>query len=324
MFVASTAAPTVTSVTDVASDQGGRVRLLFARSPFDHLGSGTPITGYKILRRQVVAGLLATAGSVTDRRGADPASTQLLGWDELAMITATGDDFYQVVVPTLADSNGAGFHHAVFLARALTATPTTYYDSAPDSGYSVDNLPPVPPAPFTAEYAAGATQLHWGDNTEPDLWHYKLYRGSSAAFTPSADNLIANVSATDYADVGPAGSYYKLSAVDVNGNESACALVTPGGTLDVGSGTIAFALDRVPNPSRDGRLAVTFSLPSGARATLEAMDVSGRRAAVCEVGSLGAGRHTIQLADRRLAAGIYFVRLTQGERFAIMRATVLE
>jgi hypothetical protein len=324
-FVASTAAATLTSVMDVPKDQGGQVRLIFGRSPFDYVGSGTPITGYKILRRQIVAGLAAAAGPASLRPGASPTNAQLLGWDELTTITATGDDVYQVVVPTLADSNSSGFHYTVFLARALTATPTTYFDSAPDSGYSVDNLPPVPPAPFTAAYAAGATNLHWGANAEPDLWYYRLYRGSSAGFTPGAGNLIASRSDTGYVDPGNAGSYYKLSAVDVNGNESGYSLVTPAGTLDVPGGPLTFALERMPNPSLGGRLTVTFSLPDDARARLEVIDVSGRRAVAREVGSLGAGRHTIQLAaDQRLSPGFYVVRLTQGARVAIARVSVLE
>ena len=127
-------------------------------------------------------------------------------------------------MPTLADSNSSGFHKSVFFVRALTATPTTYYDSAPDSGYSVDNLPPVPPAPFTAAYTSGATRLHWGASSEPDFWYYKLYRGNSAGFATNAGSLVVSKSDTGYVDTGAAGSYYKLSAVDVNGNESNLAL----------------------------------------------------------------------------------------------------
>lgn len=228
-FVASTAAAQFTSLTDVRNDQGGQLRLVFARSPFDYVGSGTPITGYKVLRRAIVAAP-AAAVRPDGRSSARPDHADLLGWDELATVTATGDDYYQLVVPTLADSNSSGVHRNVFLTRALTAVPTTFYESPPDSGYSVDNLPPAPPAPFTAAYAARATNLHWGVNSEPDFWYYKLYRGTTAAFVPTAGNLIANTSETGYVDVGPAGSYYKLSAVDVNGNESGYTLLSPTGT----------------------------------------------------------------------------------------------
>ena len=109
-----------------------------------------------------------------------------------------------------------------------------YWSSAPDSGYSVDNLPPVAPAPFTGNFSAGATHLHWGENREPDLAGYRLYRGSSAGFVPGPGNLIAAKPDTGYSDAGPAGNYYRLSAVDIHGNESGFALLTPANTSDVG------------------------------------------------------------------------------------------
>jgi hypothetical protein len=251
----------------------------------------------------------------------------LVGWADVATVTATTDPEYNVVVPTLADSNATGSNPATFLVRALTGTPGVYYDSAPDSGYSVDNLPPAPPAPFTAAYASGATHLHWGASSEADLWYYRVYRGSTAGFVPGPGNLIATCSDTGYVDAGPAGSYYKLSAVDVNGNEGGYALVTPGGTTDVApSGPVAFALEGVrPNPTHGEALSVWFALPSAAPARLELVDVSGRRVAAREVGSLGAGRHVVALSEGcSLPAGLYLLRLTQGASVRVARVAVLD
>jgi hypothetical protein len=232
-----------------------------------------------------------------------------------------------MVVPTLADSNGTGLHLATFMVRAATATPSVYFDSAPDSGYSVDNLPPVLPAPFVAAYLSGATHLHWGANAEADLWYYKLHRGASAGFTPTPGNLIATPGDTGYVDIGPAGSYYKLAAVDVNGNVSGYVALGPGGTVDVADGaSLVFALEGVrPNPSRSGRLSVAFALPSGSPARLELLDVSGRRVEVRDVGALGAGRHTVDLGtERKMPAGLYLVQLTQGANRRTVRAIVIE
>ena len=100
-----------------------------------------------------------------------------------------------------------------------------------------------------------------------------------------------------------------------------------GGTVDVpAEATLAFALDPVrPNPSRGGALTVHFSLPSAAPARLELLDVAGRRIAAREVGSLGAGRHAVALADDvRLAPGIFFARLRQGANIRTLRLAVLE
>jgi hypothetical protein len=121
-----------------------------------------------------------------------------------------------------------------------------YWDSAPDSAYSVDNLPPGPPAPVAAAYSGGATHLHWGVSPEPDFAVYRVYRGSSAGFVPGPGNLLATPSDTGYADPGAAGSYYKISAVDAHGNESQFALITPQTTSSVPGGPFTGELSLAP------------------------------------------------------------------------------
>jgi hypothetical protein len=95
--------------------------------------------------------------------------------------------------------------------------------------------------------------------------------------------------------------------------------VVPGNT------GIAFALQGVrPNPSRGEVLTVSFSLPSTQPATLELLDVTGRRIVQREVGSPGAGPRTLDLREgQRLAPGLYLVRLTQGTNTRTTRAVVL-
>jgi hypothetical protein len=270
---------------------------------------------------------LVGARATIARPASQPASVQVAGWDFVMTVPATTDDSYQVTVPTFADSNATGFHRAVLFVRAATASPGAYYDSSPDSGYSVDNLPPAPPAGFVAAYQAGATHLHWAASSEADLWYYRVYRGSSAGFVPGPSNMIAARSDTGYVDAGAAGAYYKLSAVDVSGNESGFALLTPGGTTDViGGGAAAFALGEVhPNPGPGDRLSVEFVLPNAAPARLELVDVGGRRVAAREVGTWGPGRHTVDLASgHHVAAGVYLVRLTQGPNARVQRIVVIE
>jgi hypothetical protein len=83
-------------------------------------------------------------------------------------------------------------------------------------------------------------------------------------------------------------------------------------------------LSRVfPNPANAG-LYVSFALPSTAPATLELLDIAGRRVNARAVGSLGPGSHVVDLAERvRLASGLYFVRLSQGGRTLTARAAVV-
>jgi hypothetical protein len=291
--------------------------MTFNASPFDYLDSPTPIANYLLYRK--IDTSPQAAPNVA--RAAVPSAVELAGWDFLVTIPATADNVYEVVVPTLI--NGAG-NLSTFFVRATLSTPGLYYDSPQAQGYSLDNLPPGPPAPFVGNYSSGAAHLSWGENLEPDLANYRLYRGSSAGFVPGPGNLVTTTAGTAFNDVGPAGGYYKLSATDVNGNESAYTLLSPGGTTGVDGGPVAFGLGRLPNPIVGGRLTVNFGLPSAEHATLEMLDVSGRAVARQDVGALGAGGHAVTLGDGApLPAGMYFVRLTQGRHIATARVSVL-
>ena len=104
-------------------------------------------------------------------------------------------------------------------------------------------------------------------------------------------------------------------------------LVIAAASVDVAdSGTGSFALEAVqPNPTTSGHMNVVFVLPVAAPARLELVDVRGRMIAVRDLGSLGAGRHVVDLAgERKLVAGIYLVRLTQGSVQRTTRAVILD
>jgi len=327
--------PDVATIADVKNDQGRSVRLRFTASAFDYGDSPTPITSYGIYRKvnSALAMIAARGGETAPPRAAAataatplPDELAIAGWDYVQSVPAHGESVYETVVPTLADSNDTGFHRATFFVRAQTATPSVFYDSAPDSGYSVDNLAPAPPALFTAAYAAGATHLHWSVSPEPDFGYFALHRGTTSSFTPGPGTLVATPVDTGHVDVGPAGRWYKLAAVDVNGNVSGYALLGPGGTLGVpGAESIELALmGPRPNPARAGRFTVSFALPSGVPAKLELMDIGGRRVRSREVGGFGPGLHAIDLSvGEPLPAGIYLLRLTQGSAARSMRMTLL-
>jgi hypothetical protein len=90
--------------------------------------------------------------------------------------------------------------------------------------------------------------------------------------------------------------------------------------------TLAFALDPVrPNPARGGAMTVRFTLAGEAPASLELLDVAGRRVVARNVGSLGAGTHSLSLGgDLRLAPGVYMVCLRQGSSLRTTRVAVVE
>ena len=86
----------------------------------------------------------------------------------------------------------------------------------------------------------------------------------------------------------------------------------------------AFALRGVsPNPVV-GTASLRFSLPDGSPAALEMLDVAGRLVWSRDVGELGPGDHAVNIiGEAQLPRGIYFVRLRQGPRLAVVRVTIL-
>lgn len=104
------------------------------------------------------------------------------------------------------------------------------------------------------------------------------------------------------------------------------SFTAPQSALAVGPGAPAgLRLDGfVPNPAtRNAR--VSFSLAGGAPATIEIVDVGGRRVAAQRYEASESGAHSIALAPScGLAPGLYFVRLTQGTHVLTARGTIMK
>ena len=87
--------------------------------------------------------------------------------------------------------------------------------------------------------------------------------------------------------------------------------------------TSAPLAQRRPRLLSDG-VGGVFSLRDGSPATLELLDVSGRRVASRRIETLGAGGHVVRFGEAsRLAPGIYTARLTQGGRAVAAHVAVV-
>ena len=323
------AAPLITEARDVAHDQGGRLKLSWRASYID-VEPAFGITDYRVWR-SVPTHLAFASGAAPRERTTDadeaaatgkllvePSASLDYAWEYVVTSPAAGLPSYSVVLDTESDSTGTGNPRTAYRveARATTARTSPRWFSAPDSGYSVDNLAPLMPAPLTGQYAAGTTRLHWNRNTETDLAGYRLYRGGSLAFVPSPSNFIAALPDTGAADAAGAPYVYKLTAVDVHGNESPVATLIPSGTLGVGDGATLAALSFAapsPNPAR-GSATLRYSLSTRGHVKLALFDAAGRRVVTVAEGVMEAGEHSATLAlrddaGRELPAGLYLARL---------------
>ena len=320
--------PVSAGVRDVPNDQGGRVKLSWSASYLDV----DPVYGvfdYVVWRSvppsALTAQLLLARGATHDAAEAAADGRYLIltnagadyYWESVATQMAAGLAGYSIPVATLSDSIAASNPRTAFMveARSSTYLSSPHWFSAPDSGYSVDNLPPAVPAPFVGQYAAGTTSLHWNRNTEADLAGYRLYRGTSVGFTPGPGNLLAALPDTGYADAAGAPYIYKLTAIDSHGNESLVATLIPSGTVGVADAAplaLSFAAPS-PNPAR-GAATLNYTLSRAGHVQLSVYDAAGRRVQVVRDGELPAGAHreSYLLRDetgRDLASGLYLVRL---------------
>ena len=338
--------PQLTDVRDVPNDNGGKVFLTWLASNLDN-PQDHAITGYRVWRRIPPAlAMEAASRSVRSSAGAsaapDARTTEIDGkfavrrierngnlevtyWEALVTLPAEFLAGYGYTAPTTQDSIHDSNPYTAFFVTALTAQSYVFYESNIDSGYSVDNIRPHRPNSFEATFDASGAALQWEANSETDLAGYRIYRGPNSGFEPSNDNLIATTSDPAYVDGSGSQLFaYKLTGVDIHGNESDPALIEPSAQLGIDPASFRLSLDRARFDAGARRLLVDLTLPGAAPATLELLDLGGRRIESRRIEALGAGHHQIELGTgSELRPGMYFVRLIQAGRSLTAKTVVL-
>jgi hypothetical protein len=331
--------PEITQVTDVPHDQGGQVQVEWTASYLDTFPV-FDIAQYTVWRRvpnalaQAEGGPIAPGAVARLRDGrvirAGVQGTQAVYWQLVGTQAARGLPGYSYVAATTSDSLPGANPYTSFMVMAEESGGIPYWMSAADSGYSVDNLAPPTPSPFTGTYTSGTSYLQWGASPVSDFAEFRLHRGHTAGFTPDAGNLVVAQSGAGYVDAAGGPCYYQLCAVDVHGNVSPYAFLQPSGTAD----TPVPALPRelalsppAPNPLR-GSATLTLALPRAADVTLAIFDQQGRRVRTLVSGARPAGEHAIVWdgrddAGHAVVSGIYFVRCEVAGRTITRRIVAL-
>jgi len=309
-FSGTAAEPVITSIVDIGNDQGRRVKVRFSRSGGDDGTASHPVTSYEAYRRD-------DAPPETAAGSRDPvvlSRRELLddGWTEAGTVAAHARPSYGIDVPTIGDSTVAlGQYYSAFFIRASTAAPATYFDSTPDSGWSLDNLAPGVPGSFA--YTTG--QLSWDESTAEDFDYFTVYGSNTDAFGAAT--------AVDYA-VSPAldvtGSpyvFYFVTATDFSGNEGKPARVN---TLSGTGGTpesYVFSVSNYPNPFNP-RTTVSYTVPSRGEVTIAIYDARGARVAtLLSNEERAAGAYRVEWDGRTdagvtVSTGVYFARIEHG------------
>jgi hypothetical protein len=300
----------ISSIGDVPNDQGGRVKVQFFASGYDLPDSPTPVTQYELYLRDDPLPMLARRGEGAAARPSVPSAPD---WIYVGSVPAHHEGEYLTLATTLADSTVTnGMHYSVYFVRAATSDPGLYFDSPPDSGYSLDNLAPGVPQAL----ALGGGVLTWDDSAASDFDYFAVYGGGTASF--AAASLIGyTVSPTMDVSTDPY-AYYFVTATDFSGNEGSPAV------LDTSTGIVHTPLGSTlsvtcyPNPFNP-TTTIEYVVPRTGRVRIDIFDASGSRVRTILDEEQEAGTYTTTWEARDdhgapMSSGVYFLRVAQDRR----------
>lgn len=171
-----------------------------------------------------------------------------------------------------------------------------------------------------AEIVSGHPRLTWysadGANEQMNLYR-RAVPGDWALVGPIRANGTGMITYTDVDAV--AGRSYEYQIGLLNGaTETKLGRVW----VDVPA-TESFAIRSLSSGSANGELKFAVTLPAAGPAQLELLDVSGRRIAGQDLGTLGVGSHTVSFASSVAKSGVYWARLSQAGHMASTRIVVV-
>lgn len=182
-----------------------------------------------------------------------------------------------------------------------------------------DGVTSALPSLISAESTPGAVALRWSVSGSQGGERVER-RQAHDEWAPAGTARLVSPDLLEFTQSGlEEGRYAFRLLTSVEGRSQA----TPEVWLDVESGAPLRLSGFRPNPASSAATLV-FSLPDDRAARLELIDVKGRVVHSRDIGGLGPGSHSLTLSnDARLAAGMYWIRLTHPERTLIAKGLVL-
>ena len=288
--------PRITSVTDVPDDQGGRVYISFLKSFFDQPDETNQM--YTVFRYDMIDN--------------NPE------WVVVGSGAAIGDGSYTYEVSTLVDSTSEGDGMTEF--KVVASMDEGHFHSAPESGYSLDNIAPGVPEGLMAVIVEDGIQLSWEMSDEEDFQYFVLEKSTDEAFTePEAFEMVD----TTYLDLDyilNESNYYRLAAVDHAGNMSEYSSVVDIAVLSIDLDLIpdVYALHQnYPNPFNPVT-TLRYDLPEDAMVSIRIYDVMGRRVKSLVNTTQTAGYRSVRWDATNsfgepVSAGMYIYMIQAGE-----------
>jgi hypothetical protein len=332
----------IISITDVPNDQGKQVRLAWDGFPGDGVSSD-PVTNYSLWRRVDNVAGKAAGLAVSKAELLAQAKPENVGkrfnvaqsgwWDFVGIVPAVQNSVYSTVVPTLFDSTSAGIVWSYFFVAGHRRSGQTL-ETAPDSGYSVDNLAPFAPSNFALSVLNNKVGLRWADPVDEDFQYFAVYRGTTANFDPKGTKPLATIVGTNFTDTDvKIGDkyYYTVSAFDFAGNESKYpqALLANITSVEEKGGGVptAYALEQnYPNPFNP-ETTIKYQLPGASHVRLSVYTALGQEIRLLVDYSQPAAYHQVvwdgrDNAGNLMPSGVYFYRLVT-DKYTAMKKMVM-
>ncbi len=329
--------PWIFEAEDVPNDQGGRAMLTFTASRLDSYAE-EGIQYYSVWRQLGMPGMQALIDAGTKETSPAMVGPEFEGeayrflslegamaaFEWLANVDAHEMPEYSYAAATLYDSTAAdpGIHTFMVSAHYY---PATFWDSPPVVAYSVDNLSPCVPLALAGEqsFAPTGMDLTWDPNIEADLGEYNIYRDIGSSFEPGAGNLIATTCDENLFDGDwgwDVGFCYKVSAMDIHGNESDFAVLCSGevtGDDPMPVPDKTFLGQNFPNPFNP-ITTIGFGIKESGYVSIRIYDAAGRLVTTLVDEVRPAGRYTTEWTGKSadgssVSSGVYFYKLTSKE-----------
>ncbi|MBI5170155.1 MAG: VCBS repeat-containing protein [Candidatus Eisenbacteria bacterium] len=326
-------------IADLAvANSGASSVSMFLGAGSGGVGNGTfPVSGTSVSVNSNPRGLVVTdwnGDGVPDLAVANSSTTA----KTMSMLTGKGDGTFNAAVTSaantkawaiaLGDFNGDG---GADLAVVNNGTNTaTIWRAGCGSAAA---LGVTTPAGGDTWIATQQRTIVWTRTANVTHAHVELSRDGGTTWQRLASHVPGT--AWTWTVTGAGTSTARVRVIDaarqqVIAQSAADFTIVPASALAVEDDAAArFGVRGVwPNPAR-GAISVTFALPQGgAHATLELIDLAGRRVVSRDLSALGAGVHTLPLAGPGAASGalrpgMYVVRLARPGQVSSAKVAVL-
>lgn len=196
--------PIISRAADVPNDQGHQLDLKWLRNDLDV--SYQPGAFYSVWREDGVRNGAVLLGSLDELPAALNSKQQDICWWDgdrtwyyLSQVPAFNFGDYGLVVSTLQDSSSTGTHASNY--KVIYSNAQGYWQSIPQSGYTVDNIPPLPAQRLTLQASAPNQYLLAWDEVTEGIWEgnsypeqnqvfYKVYASTDPSVPILPENLI--------------------------------------------------------------------------------------------------------------------------------------